>query len=43
MEEYDKAILYWKRALAVNPNMGSLAINIREAEDRLGQSKRQRV
>ena len=43
MEEYDKAILYWKRAMAVNPNMRSLALNIREAQDRLGESRKQRT
>ena len=41
MDEYAKAIQYWKRALAVNPNMGALVVNIREAEERLGKSRRQ--
>ena len=43
MEAYDKAILYWRRALAVNPNMRTLAANIRDAEERLAASKRQRT
>jgi tetratricopeptide (TPR) repeat protein len=40
-EQYDKAIKYWKRALQVNPNMSSLEINIKAAEERMAASPRQ--
>ena len=40
-EQYDKAIRYWKRALQVNPNMMTLEINIRAAEQLLSASPRQ--
>jgi tetratricopeptide (TPR) repeat protein len=40
-EQYDRAIKYWKRALQVNPNMMSLEINIKAAEELLAESPRQ--
>jgi tetratricopeptide (TPR) repeat protein len=40
-EEYDKAIKYWRRALQVNPNMISLEINIKAAEQLMAESPRQ--
>jgi tetratricopeptide (TPR) repeat protein len=40
-ERYDKAIKYWKRALQVNPNMMSLEINIKAAEQLMAESPRQ--
>jgi tetratricopeptide (TPR) repeat protein len=40
-EQYDKAIKYWKRALQVNPNMISLEINIKAAEQLIAESPRQ--
>ena len=38
---FDKAVEYWKRALAVNPNMAGVDMNLRAAEALLAQ-KRQR-
>jgi tetratricopeptide (TPR) repeat protein len=32
LEQYEKAIEYWRRALAVNPNLGGIEINIQGAE-----------
>jgi tetratricopeptide (TPR) repeat protein len=40
-ERYDKAIKYWKRALQVNPNMITLEINIKAAEELMAESPRQ--
>ena len=40
-QRYELAITYWKRALRVNPNMMSLEINIKAAEERLAESPRQ--
>jgi tetratricopeptide (TPR) repeat protein len=39
MEDYEKALQWWKRALAVNPNMLGVEINIKLAEDRLKQKR----
>ena len=41
LEQFDKAIDYWKRALAVNPNMQGLEENIRQVE-KLREQKRSR-
>jgi tetratricopeptide (TPR) repeat protein len=41
LEQYDKAIAAWKRALAVNPNMLGLEENIRQVE-KLREQKRSR-
>jgi tetratricopeptide (TPR) repeat protein len=41
LERYDKAIDYWKRALAVNPNLQGLEENIRQVE-KLREEKRSR-
>ena len=35
LEQFDKAIEYWRRALQVNPNMSGLQMNIEAAEQRL--------
>jgi tetratricopeptide (TPR) repeat protein len=35
LEEYDKAIAWWRRALAVNPNMVGVEFNIKGAEQLL--------
>jgi len=35
LEQYDKAIEYWRRALAVNPNLPGVEINIHGAEELL--------
>jgi hypothetical protein len=39
MEDYEKALQWWKRALAVNPNMLGVEINIKLAEERLKQKR----
>ena len=39
LEQYDKAIEYWRRALAVNPNMPGVEINIQGAEELLKEKK----
>ena len=41
LDEYGKAIEYWKRALKVNPNMTNIEINIKAAEQMLAESRRQ--
>jgi tetratricopeptide (TPR) repeat protein len=41
LEQFDKAIDHWKRALAVNPNMRGLEENIRQVE-KLREEKRAR-
>jgi tetratricopeptide (TPR) repeat protein len=42
LERYDKAIEWWRKALAVNPNMLGVELNIKEAE-RLMQEKRRKA
>jgi len=39
LEQYDKAIEYWRRALEVNPNMAGVEINIRGAEELLKEKR----
>ena len=39
LEQYDKAIGYWRRALEVNPNMPGVEINIQGAEELLKQKR----
>jgi len=39
LEQYDKAIEYWRRALAVNPNMVGVEINIQGAEELLKEKR----
>ena len=39
LEQYDKALEYWRRALEVNPNMPGVEINIRGAEELLKEKK----
>ena len=39
LEQYDKAIEYWRRALAVNPNMPGVEINIQGAEELLKEKR----
>lgn len=41
LEQYDKAIQWWRKALEVNPNMLGVEFNIRETE-RLIEEKRRR-
>jgi len=40
LERYEKAIEYWKRALRVNPNMESVEIGIRNAEQMLAERRK---
>ena len=40
LEQYEKAIDYWKRALLENPNMESVEIGIRNAEQKLEERRR---
>jgi len=39
LEQYEKAISFWRRALQVNPNMGSVEMNIQGAEELLREKK----
>ena len=39
LEQYDKAIEYWRRALEVNPNMLGVEFNIKGAEELLRQKR----
>ena len=40
LEQYERAIQYWKRALAVNPNMSGVAINIHATEQLLAERRK---
>lgn len=40
LEQYERAIAYWKRALEVNPNMTGVELNIRATEQLLEQRRR---
>ena len=40
LEQYEKAIEYWKRALRVNPNMDSIEDAIRNAERMLAEKRK---
>jgi len=40
MKQYDKAIVYWKRAMQVNPNLGGLEGNIEAAEKLLADVRK---
>ena len=40
LEQYEKAIEYWKRALRVNPNMEGVEIGIKNAEEKLEERRR---
>jgi len=39
LEQYDKAIVFWRRALEVNPNMLGVELNIKGAEELLKQKR----
>lgn len=39
LEEYEKAIAWWRRALAVNPNMVGVQINLQQAEELLREKR----
>ena len=43
LEDYDKALEYFRRALAVNPNMGGVETNIRVIEDLLREKRRKMI
>ena len=43
LEEPDKALDYFKRALAVNPNMSGAEINIRAIEELLREKRRKMI
>ena len=43
LEQYDKAIDYWKRALQVNPNMDGVEFNIGIAERLIAERRRHSV
>jgi tetratricopeptide (TPR) repeat protein len=43
LEQYEKAIAAWKRALAVNPNMGGVAANIEAAQRLLDERRRKTI
>jgi tetratricopeptide (TPR) repeat protein len=40
MEQYERAIAYWKRALEVNPNMSGVETSIRATEQLLAERRR---
>jgi len=37
--QYDRALEYWRRALAVNPNMPGVEMNLRQLEERLKERR----
>jgi len=39
LEQYEKAIEYWRRALRVNPNMQGVEMNIQQVEELLREKK----
>lgn len=43
LEEYDKSLEYFRRALAVNPNMAGVELNIRAIEDLLRERLRRTI
>lgn len=43
LEEFDKALEYFRRALAVNPNMSGVEINIRAIEDLLREKRKRMI
>jgi tetratricopeptide (TPR) repeat protein len=43
LEQYDKALDYWKKALEVNPNMLGVEINIKGVEELLAQKRRRAI
>ena len=40
LEQYEKAIEYWRRALDVNPNMVGVEINIRATEQLIAERRK---
>ena len=43
LEEYEKAIQWWRRALEVNPNMVGVELNIRATETLLKEKRRRSI
>src|SRR5512134_2037082 len=43
LEQFDKAIEYWRRALRVNPNMSGVRMNIEAAEQLLREKDARRI
>jgi len=39
LEQYEKALVYWRRALQVNPNMQGVEMNIQEVEQLLEEKR----
>jgi len=39
LEQYEKALIYWRRALQVNPNMQGVEMNIQEVEQLLEEKR----
>ncbi len=43
LEDYDKSLEYFRRALAVNPNMGGVETNIQGIEELLREKRRRTI
>jgi tetratricopeptide (TPR) repeat protein len=43
LEDYDKALEYFRRALAVNPNMAGAQMNIQAIEELLREKRRKMI
>ena len=43
LEQYDKALEYWRRALEVNPNMVGVEVNIKGVEQLLEKKRRRAI
>jgi tetratricopeptide (TPR) repeat protein len=43
LEQYEKAIEWWRRALEVNPNMLGVEVNIKDAERLLAEKRRKAI
>jgi tetratricopeptide (TPR) repeat protein len=43
LQQYAKALEWWRRALEVNPNMTGVEVNIREAEELIRQRRRRAI
>jgi tetratricopeptide (TPR) repeat protein len=43
LQQYEKALEWWRRALEVNPNMTGVEVNIREAEELIRQRRRRAI
>ena len=43
LEDYDKALEYFRRALTVNPNMAGVQVNIQAIEDMMREKRRKMI